>query len=127
MEPYITINGKKFPFPKRGLGVQVATVVNSGRAANGRVIAQRIGRDQQKLNNCVWPVLKAEVWAEMLQEFAKFDLEVSYPDPVTNDWTTRRMYPGDRLGEPYWLGQDGRPTIYINCSCNLIDRGEDGT
>ena len=53
MEPYITINGKPFPFPKRGMGVQVATVVYSGRATDGRIIAQRIGRDQQKLNNSI--------------------------------------------------------------------------
>ena len=127
MEPYITINGKAFPFPKRGLSVQVVTVVNSGRAANGRVIAQRVGRDQEKLNNCVWPVLDAKTWSEMLQEFAKFDLEVRYPDPVTNTWTTRRMYPGDRSGEPYYLNDDGTVKTYINCTCNLIDRGEDGT
>lgn len=127
MEPYITINGKPFPFPKRGMGVQVATVVNSGRATDGRIIAQRIGRDQQKLNNCVWPVLPAKVWSEMLQELEKFDLTVSYPDPVTNTWTTRRMYPGDRSAEPYFVGTNGIPTLYINCTCNLIDRGEDGT
>lgn len=127
MKPYITINGKPFPFPKRGLGVTVSTIVNSGRAANGRVIAQRIGRDQQKLNNTVWPYLDAKTWSEMLQEFEKFDLEVSYPDPVTNNWVTRKMYPGDRSAEPYMLDENGMPTFYINCSCNLIDRGEDET
>lgn len=127
MEPYFYINGKKFPFPKRGLNLQVITVVNSGRAANGRIVAQRIGRDQEKLNQLVWPYLDAETWAEMLQEFEKFDIEVTYPDPVTNDWTTRRMYPGDRSAEIWKLGPDGKPTHYINCSCNLIDRGEDGT
>lgn len=125
MKPYITINGKPFPFPKRGLGVQVVTVVNSARAADGRVVAQRIGRDQHKLNNCVWPALSAKVWSEMLQEFEKFDLEVTYPDPVSGDWITRRMYPGDRSAEPYQLNEDGKPIMYINCSCNLIDRGED--
>ena len=109
------------------MGVQVATVVNSGRATDGRIIALRIGRDQQKLNNCVWPVLPAKVWSEMLQELEKFDLTVSYPDPVTNTWTTRRMYPGDRSAEPYFVGTNGIPTLYINCTCNLIDRGEDGT
>ena len=82
---------------------------------------------QQKLNNCVWPVLPAKVWSEMLQELEKFDLTVSYPDPVTNTWTTRRMYPGDRSAEPYFVGTNGIPTLYINCTCNLIDRGEDGT
>lgn len=125
MEPYITINGHKFPMPKRGLGVQVVTIVDSGRTTNGQVVAQRVGRDQQKINNCVWPYLPAEVWAEMLQVFEEFDLEVTYPDPVTADWNTRSMYPGDRSGEPYWLDPNtGLPKYYINCSCNLIDRGE---
>lgn len=125
MKPYIKINGKPFPFPKRGLSMVVTTLVDAGRAANGRVIGQRIGRDQQKINNCVWPVLDAETWSEMLQEFEQFDLDVEYIDPVTNDWVVRRMYPGDRSAEPYMLDETtGKVKFYINCSCNLIDRGE---
>lgn len=123
--PFIKVNGVSFPAPKRGLSMQVVTIVDSGRAANGRIISQRIGRDQQKLNNMVWPWLDAETWSKLLQELEKFDLVVEYVDPVKNDWVTRRMYPGDRSGEPYWLGPDNKPTYYLNCQCNLIDRGED--
>lgn len=125
--PYILINGKSFPMPMRGLNVKTITVVNSGRSANGVVISQRIGRDQQKIDALKWGVLRAETWSEMLQEFEKFELTITYPDPVTNDWTTRLMYPGDRQGTPWRLNSRGMPEYYINCTCNIIDIGQSDT
>ncbi len=121
---FITINGKKFPAPARGLGFEIATTVDSARNANNTVIGQKVGRDQQKINDVVWPHLKASVWAEMLQEFEKFELTVTYPDMVHNAWTTRKMYPGNRSAIPFKFRDDGLPTEYIECKCNLIDMGE---
>ena len=67
MAAIITINGKEFPAPQRGLEFIVSTNVNSGRNANGEVIGQVVGRNQNKANNLVWPFLDAQTWAEMLQ------------------------------------------------------------
>lgn len=120
---FITINGKEFPAPNRGLGFEIATTVDSARNANNTVVGQRVGRDQQKINNVVWARLKADVWAEMLQEFEKFELTVRYPDMVHNRWTTRKMYPGNRSATVFKVGKDGLPTEYIECQCNLVDMG----
>lgn len=49
MQSFITINGIKFPQPRRGLELLSATIVDSARNANGVVVGQKVGRDQQKL------------------------------------------------------------------------------
>lgn len=120
---FITINGKKFPSPSHGLNFEIATSVDSARNANAEVISQRVGRDSQKINNLKWNVLDAETWAEMLQEFEKFELTVRYPDMVHNRWTTRKMYPGNRSAIPFRFADDGLPTMYRDCQCNVIDMG----
>ena len=106
MQSFITINGTKFPQPRRGLELLSATIVDSARNANGVVVGQKVGRDQQKLNNL-------------------FFVTVTYPDMVNNRWTTRKMYPGDRTATPYHLDPNtGLPADYINCKVNIIDCGE---
>lgn len=125
MAAIITINGKEFPAPQRGLEFIVSTNVNSGRNANGEVIGQVVGRNQNKANNLVWPFLDAQTWAEMLQEFDDFFVIATIPDMVHNTWQTIKMYPGDRSAEPYWIDPVTKlPTHYINCKVNIIDCGE---
>ena len=96
MAAIITINGKEFPAPQRGLELIVSTNLSSGRNANGEVIGQVVGRNQNKANNLVWPWLNAATWASMLQEFDNFFVVAKIPDMVHNDWITMQMYPGDR-------------------------------
>lgn len=125
MAAIITINGKEFPAPQRGLEFIVSTNVNSGRNANGEVIGQVVGRNQNKANNLVWPFLDAQTWAEILQEFDDFFVIATIPDMVHNTWQTIKMYPGDRSAEPYWIDPVTKlPTHYINCKVNIIDCGE---
>lgn len=123
MAATIYVNGKTFPSPKRGLNFVVSTIVSSARTASGEVVGQKIGRDQNKLDTLVWPVLDAETWSAMLREFDQFFVTVRFPDMVTNQWRTLRMYPGDRSAEPYMVDDDGFPTKYVNCKVNLIDCG----
>lgn len=125
MENFLKINGKSFPQPRRGLELRVATLVDAGRNANGVVVGQLLGRNQQKVESLEWGYLDAATWAAMLQEFKNFYVDVTYPDMETNTWTTRKMYPGDRTATPYWLDEStGLPRAYINCKVNLIDVGE---
>lgn len=126
MNNYIRINGKEFPQPRRGLEMMTATIVDSARNANGTIVAQKVGRDQQKLNNLYWGYLTAAQWSSMLQIFDKnFFVSVTYPDMVNGTWTTRKMYPGDRAATPYHSDPNtGLPLDYINCKVNLIDCGE---
>lgn len=126
MQNFIKINNLVCPQPRRGLELMTATLVDSARNANGVVVGQKIGRDQQKINSLQWGYLTAQQWSSILKELDKnFYVTVTYPDMVNNKWTTRKMYPGDRTATPYWLDEKtGLPKAYINCKVNLIDVGE---
>lgn len=125
MTAFIRINGNAYPQPRRGLELMTATLVDSARNANGVVVGQVIGREQQKINNVEWGYLTAAQWSAILKEFESFYVTVSYPDMVNNCWTTRKMYPGDRTATPFHLDENtGLPLDYINCKVNLIDVGE---
>ena len=125
MAAFIKINGNEYPCPRRGLSMLTATIVDSARNANGVVVGQVVGREQQKLDGLEWGYLTAEQWSSILKEFSDFYVTVSYPDMVNNTWTTRKMYPGDRTAEPFHLDPETHlPLDYINCKVNLIDVGE---
>lgn len=128
MQSFITLEGIPLPQPRRGLNMQIATIVDSARNANGAVVGQKVGRDQQKINDLEWGYLDASTWQSILSVLdEKFFVEVMYPDMVTGEWTTRTMYPGDREATPLWLDESsGLPTGYINCKVNLIDAGVTG-
>ena len=124
MQPFIKINGNPYPTPRRGLNMMVATIVNSGRNADGEVVGQKVGRDQEKLDSLQWAYLTAAQWSALLQEFKNFYVTVTYPDMVTGTWTTRKMYPGDRTATPFHLDPlTGLPLDYLDCKVNLIDCG----
>lgn len=126
MQAFVTINGVALPMPKRGLSLKSATIVDSARNANGVVVGQKIGRDQQKIDGLQWAYLDGDTWRQILEIFdSNFFVTVTYPDMVTGTWTTRKMYPGDRSAEPMWLDSTGLPTHYTNCKVNLVDCGED--
>ncbi len=121
---YLTVDGYDFPPPKRGVTPTVVTMVDGARNANAAMVGQKIGRDQYKFDNLVFPWLSAEQWSEMLQVLDKFYVMVTFPDPVTNTKKTLKMYPGNRTAQPYWIDEDGNPTWYRDCKVNLIDCGE---
>ena len=121
---YLALNGYELPSPKRGVEPLVTTIVDAGRDANGVVVGQRIGRDQYKLNNLEWSWMDAETWSRILSILSNFFVYVTFPDPVTNELITLKMYPGDRSAEPYYLDDSSKPTHYRNCRFNLIDTGE---
>ncbi len=121
---FIEINGYKLPPCKRGVSIVVTTVVNSGRNANGAVVAQKIGRDQYKIDGLEWAWLSADEWEYILTLLKDFFVRVTFTDPVSNKRKTIRMYCGDRTAEPYFVDDSGKPTHYTNCKVNLIDTGE---
>ena len=127
MNAFIRINGNSYPQPRRGLNLIVSTIVDSARNTNGVVVGQKVGRDQQKINDLEWAYLTAEQWSAILKEFDKgFYATVTYPDMVNNKWTTRKMYPGDRTATPFHIDENtGLPLDYLNCKVNIIDVGEE--
>lgn len=121
---YLAINGYELPPCKRGVAPIVTTVVDAGRNANGTVVGQRVGRDQYKIDGLEWSWLTAEQWSRILSILSNFFVYVTFPNPVTNEFITIKMYCGDRTAEPYWVNGNGTPTHYRNCKVNLIDVGE---
>lgn len=121
---FIEVNGYELPPCKRGVSIVVTTVVNSGRNANGAVVAQKIGRDQYKIDGLEWAWLSADEWEYILTLLKDFFVRVTFTDPVSNKRRTIRMYCGDRTAEPYFVDDSGKPTHYTNCKVNLIDTGE---
>lgn len=126
MQPFIRINNLSCPYPRRGLTLMTATLVDAARNTNGVTVGQKIGRDQYKVDALEWPALTAAQWSAILKEFQRgFYANVTFPDQVNNTWKTLKMYPGDRTAEPYWLDENtGLPRLYINCKVNIIDTGE---
>lgn len=120
---FIYVNGVEFPYPARGCNIIVTTPVDSTRNAKAEVVAQRIGRDQYKINALVWPMLTAEQTEFILKAFSNFFATVTFPDPVTGEFISLKMYPGDRTVEPYWVDDDGKPTKYVSVKFNIIDCG----
>ena len=129
MAAIITVNGKEFPAPQRGLSFIISTNVDSGRNANGEVIGQVVGRNINKANSLEWPWLDWKTWSEMLAEFDDFFVTMTIPNMRTGGWLTVKAYPGDRSAEPYWIDNDPDsdryklPKFYRNCKVNLIDCG----
>ncbi|MFT4146430.1 MAG: hypothetical protein QM644_18460 [Mobilitalea sp.] len=121
----ITINGKKFPSPDKGLTFEVATCVDAGRNANMEFVGQKVGREQYKIDSLQWYSLDAETWSEFLIECEKFKLLVTFPDMVHNRMATLLMYPGNRTAspDPTSIGSNGMPKRYLMCKCNIVDCG----
>ena len=119
----ITINGREFPAPDIGGRLIVSTNVNSGRNALGEFVGQKVGRDLNKFDSLQWKMLDAATWSAMLKEFDKFVVIARIPDMANNNWTTIRMYPGDRSATPVEFDKDGLPTVYKECKCKIVDWG----
>ena len=93
--------------PGSGIGVPGGHLCEHWKECQWGVCGPAVGRDQYKLNNLVWNKLDAATWSEMLKEFKAFVVTVRFPDMVSNDWLTIRMYPGDRTAQPLFIGPDG--------------------
>ena len=124
---FIYINDMAFPYPDKDSGLQtISTFVNGARMADGVMRGERVGRDQSKIE-LSWNVLTPEVWSQMLKQFENFYFTIRYIDMVTNDWTTRKFYVGDRTARPFLIDPDtNRPKYYVQCTANVIDTGEGG-
>ena len=122
---YILINGNKDPAPARGAGHEGASLVSAGKNANGAFIGQKVGRTQRKLTPMVWGILDAATWTAILQETEKFEMNVTFFDPLLNDWNTITMYPGNWTDTVFKFDPaTGRTLQYADCKINFIDCGK---
>lgn len=102
----------------------IATLVNSGRSADGVVTAQKIGRDNNK-TSMKWNYLEKDEWERMVRFWDRnFFFNFTYYSDVAGDKITRKFYVGDRTRKPFDIDRNGNPTAYKDCSANVIDCGE---
>ena len=102
----------------------IATLVNSGRSADGVVTAQKIGRDNNK-TSMKWNYLEKDEWERMVRFWDRnFFFNFTYYSDVAGDKITRKFYVGDRTRKPFGIDRNGNPTAYKDCSANVIDCGE---
>lgn len=123
---FASLNSLDVPMPKLDSGRQQrVTLVDSARTADGVLRAQKIGRDQSKVE-MTWAAMSPSDWATILQFFdANFYFQFTYMDMVTNSWQTHKFYIGDREATPYFVDPvTGKPKFYKDCRANVIDCGE---
>ena len=121
---FIKINGVTLPYPSTGLTVQRQQFVDSARNANGEVVAQKINRRINKINNLVWKHLTASQWRAIQVEIEKFEGTLEYWDNLSGSFKSIKVYWGDEESEVWKINKyTGEVLEYINCKCNIIDMG----
>lgn len=123
-----TYNWQNIPLPKMTSGnIEVVTNVDGGRNAAGTFIGQTVGADKIKLNLSFPPLTDAEFHA-LLSLFdraqgGKFTFWVKFYDPRVQSKVIKKMYVGDRSGEPFRVGNVGTgvPSHWLNVQANLIE------
>lgn len=103
---------------------QVETMVNSGRNAAAVVVAQKIGRDQDK-TKFKWNFLNKDDWENILKFFNdNFFFNFTYYSAVFSTRITRKCYISDRYSKPFAIDSSGIPVAYKDCSLSIVDTGE---
>jgi len=135
---YNTVNN-----PAIGYQEKSEQLVRSTRNAKGEVVAQKVNRRLNKLDNLYWPYMSRVNLTELKKEIAKFECRLTYYDTEVDQWITRRYYWGDFEATPCeWetvridsspgvpvRDYEGRPIYYKrpiwykDVKCNLIDMG----
>ena len=121
IEPLVSIGGFHFPEPSAYRATS-ATVVNSARNAEGKMIGAVIRKDIAKIE-ISWKYLDADKWAEILTLFAdSFTNEVKFLNQTTNKRETRTFYVGDRSADMWRRDpQTGAVMGYTGCAISLIE------
>lgn len=123
---------ENLPVSATGLSFVVSSLVTEGRNAQGTFVGEQVGRDQNKFDNLVFPMLYAHEWTRILS-MLKIGTATyfRYYDLASGSQIIRTLYPGDRTATVYAYRTEIlsgesvlRPEILSNCSVNLIDRGE---
>lgn len=121
MEALVTVAGVELPEPSEYRG-NTATLVDSARNVQGRVIGSVIRNDVAKVE-IKWRYLTAQQWAEVLSLFNQsFYNSVKFYNQATADYTTREMYVSDR-NAGMWRRHPvtGEVMGWTECSLSLVE------
>ena len=95
MTALISVDGVPWPEPSK-YSANTATIVDSGRNVEGRVIGSVVRHNVAKIEGS-WRYLTAQQWANIIGPFStKFYVSVTFFDQATAEYTTRQMYVSDR-------------------------------
>lgn len=124
MRPLVTVAGRAIPEPSTYSGT-TATVVDSGRNAEGRMIGSVIRDDVGKVE-MTWKFISATDWASILALFSQkrggaFVNSVTFYCQDTNNWETRQMYVSDRTASVFLRNPDGSIRGYTGARIALIE------
>lgn len=122
MAALVSIGGYDFPEPSTYTGT-TATIVDSARNVNGRVVGSVIRNDVAKVE-MTWRYLTARQWATMLTLFNNsFYNEVRFYNQATASYTTRTMYVSDRTSSGMWRRdpKTGEVLGWTNCTLSLVE------
>lgn len=121
MAALVSIGGYNFPEPSSYSGT-TATIVDSARNVNGRVVGSVIRNDVAKVE-LSWKYLTATEWATILSLFnSSFYNDVRFYNQSTASYTTRTMYVGDRTAG-MWRRDPRTDDVlgWTNCSLSLVE------
>lgn len=122
----VTIGDFPVPNPSTYVGTE-ATIVDSARNVNGTVVGAVVRESVAKVE-LTWKYLDAATWATIMQKFntqygGNFYNEVTFFNQLTNTWTTRTMYVGDRTTSGAFMldKNTGAITGYTGPKLSLIE------
>lgn len=124
-------DGPWINFPARAYGsgtFEVETLVDAGRSADGYFIGSVIGDDKSKIN-CAYPPLSNELAHLVFSTFhrptgGKFIVWVKFYDIRVNAVVVKRMYVGNRKGQPIKWGPNVMPSnkaLWLGVEANLVE------
>lgn len=122
MAALVSIGSYDFPEPSTYVGT-TATIVDSARNVNGRVVGAVVRNDVAKVE-LTWRYLTARQWATILSLFNNsFYNDVRFYNQATASYTTRTMYVGDRTSAGMWRRDPvtGEVLGWTNCSLSLVE------
>ena len=124
MTPLVTIGSYAVPSPST-YSATTATLVDSGRNVQGKVIGAVIRDDVAKIA-MTWNFISAQDWADLLSQFSparggNFYNSVTFFCQDTNAWETRQMYVSDRTASVFLRDSAGNIRGYTGASLSLVE------
>lgn len=121
MAALVSIGSYEFPEPSSYSGT-TATIVDSARNVNGRVVGAVVRNDVAKVE-LSWKYLTATQWATILSLFnSSFYNDVRFYNQATASYTTRTMYVGDRTAGMWRRDtSSGEVLGWTNCTLSLVE------
>lgn len=117
----ITVDGMAWPEPST-YNANTATIVDSGRNVQGRVIGAVVRSDVAKIE-VSWRYLTAEQWSSVIRPFTeRFYVTVTFFNQATADYTTREMYISDRSASMWRRNPStGEVMGFVECKLSLVE------